>query len=74
MTEELQKLKEFFYNTQIPTTQISLDKATTIMNVNLFIKSHISFVENNLANSRFEPYLNRLLKLKEILETRTVIT
>lgn len=65
---ESEKLNKLFYNIEIPETPIVLDETTTIMNPSLFIKSHISYIENNLTNSRFQPYLDRLLKLKKILE------
>jgi hypothetical protein len=67
--EEVWNIKElidFFSNYVLPKT-IKFDSCSIITDVDKFVQSHIDYVENNIGNKTFLPYLERLQKLKLIL-------
>lgn len=60
-------LKKFFLEQELPEDPIKITNAETIINMKLFVDSHISMLDNHPGNKAYLPYYNRLLKLKEIL-------
>jgi hypothetical protein len=66
VTWNIEEIKKFFNNRDLPET-VKLDSNTIITDVNKFVQSHIQYVENNIGNKTFLPYLERLQKLKLIL-------
>jgi hypothetical protein len=66
----LPELKQFFQQAELPET-IRLSDGEMIDNVNLFVTSHISVLENNSGKVRYLPYYLRLLKLYELLNQPT---
>lgn len=68
-SDQINEMENYFQNTSIPTNPIKLDGCSTITDAKLFIESHIATVRANNGNKTFLPYLNRLNKLKIILNT-----
>lgn len=64
----LKDLKEFFASVELP-TEMRLSDYEYITDVQMFVASHINFLEHNSGNKRFMPYYKRLVKLKEKLES-----
>lgn len=65
--EELKK----FYKTAQYDNGIRLDKATVIEDTTLFIETNLSIIQAYEGNRNFLPAMDRLKKLKRILETKT---
>jgi hypothetical protein len=64
------ELEEFFSTANIP-DKISLNGAVHITNVPSFIESHLNVVKRyGLEVKAFESFYNRLIALKNKLETR----
>lgn len=61
------ELVQFFSNTLLPGGSIKLDTCSTIIDINKFVDSHLSIVKAHDGNPCYEPYLERLNKLKSIL-------
>ena len=64
------ELKEFYKTAQYD-NGIRLDKATVIEDTALFIETNLSIIQAYEGNRNFLPALDRLKKLKRILETKT---
>ncbi len=64
---EITELESYFNAIDMPTQPIKLNPYTTIINVPLFIESHLATVKANNGKSTFLPYLNRLQTLKLIM-------
>jgi hypothetical protein len=62
------ELEQYFAEIQLPTSPINFDKCGTITDLKLFINSHLATVKTYNGNGIAEPYLNRLLNLKNILQ------
>ena len=65
---DIEQLESFFKTTTIPQHSIKLDQCATITNVDTFIDSHMQIVKKNNGNTHFVSYLNRLKKIKNILQ------
>lgn len=66
----ISELKEF-YKTARYENVIRLDKATVIEDTALFIETNLSIIQAYEGNRNFLPAMDRLKKLKRILETKT---
>lgn len=66
--ERILKLKAFFNSIDLSTDEIRLSQCEIITDVQKFIDSHLSRVEQYNGNMTFEPYLLRLEKLRNILD------
>ena len=64
---EIDVLEDFFKELAIEKQLIQLDASSTITDVPIFVKSHLTTVKANNGNKRFLPYLNRLQNLKQVL-------
>jgi len=63
-TTEIKTLAYFFSNCTLPNTPIQLSKHEKILNVKDFIESHLSIIKNYANNKYYQPYLERLQRLK----------
>ncbi len=66
--DEIAELEKFFSSVELPSNAIQLDAVTRITDIPSFIISHMKFVKENQGNKVFEPYLDSLIKLKELLD------
>jgi len=64
---EIMELEAYFENKTLPTVPIKLSQCQTITNVNLFIDTHLKALKSNNGKPTFEPYLNRLQQLKQLI-------
>lgn len=63
----IKELENFFKNTTLPSPPVKLNPWTTIIDIPLFITSHLSIVKENNGIHNYKPYFNRLLELKNYL-------
>jgi hypothetical protein len=68
--EEIATLKDFFGEADFP-LEIMLNESEVISNIPKFMESHFSFVEANNGNLAYLPYLNRLRKVRDILQIKS---
>ena len=61
----LPDLQTFFNSATLPET-IELKPGETIINVRQFVKTHFEVLKNYGDNPNYAPFLDRLLRLKEI--------
>ena len=60
-------MERFFQLIKLPDEPIKLDKITTIIDLPLFIKSHLDIVKAQNGKKRYEPYLDRLKFLRSMI-------
>ncbi len=60
------ELEAFFESVNYP-NKIKLNQCTIICNVKKFIESHLLVSKKNLNNKTFEPFIERLIELKNLL-------
>lgn len=66
--QEIMDLENFFLGiNELPVEPIKLDKCNKIIDISLFIESHLSIIKAHNGEQIYLPYLNRLQKFKEIL-------
>jgi len=63
----LQELEEFYKGRELPATA-QLYKAIKIIDVPKFVDSHFTVLKANSHSKAFQPFYDRLILLKEILE------
>lgn len=63
----LNSLYEYFANNKMPKS-ITFGPGQFIVDVNKFVTSHLKICKINQGKRHFEPYYDRLVKLKSILE------
>jgi hypothetical protein len=68
--EDMKDLKLFFEMNKPPQEPIKLDQCTTIIDVTLFIQSHLKIIESHSRNVRFRPYLDRLIQFKNSINLK----
>lgn len=68
--EEIAALESYFATAQIPAVPVMIDKCSTITDVPRFVAGHLSLVKANAGNMVFLPYLERLQRLRGILENQ----
>jgi hypothetical protein len=66
--EELKILKAFFDGIKRLPDTIELDAGTKIIDLSLFIESHLSILQTGNSMATQRPVLDRILQLKKILE------
>lgn len=64
----IQELKDFFNSITLPEGTIYLHPSTKINDIRFFLKSHFKALENDPYSKVNAPIIDRLKKLKEILE------
>ena len=67
--QDIAELENYFAGIELTNYPVKLNEYSTITNCLLFIKSHIATVKANNGKRTFLPYLNRLQKLKQVLNT-----
>ena len=67
-TQVIGELTEFFKNSTLPTTSLKFGIGV-ISDLPLFIDSHLCVVQANKGSPISIPYLNRLIQLKQLLNT-----
>jgi hypothetical protein len=70
--EDLNEIEHFFEIAILPMEPIILDKCSTITDVPLFIKTHLSIVRAQKGNTRYQPYMDRLIQLKYIINQNKI--
>lgn len=71
-TTQIEELELFFEGCILPTVPIKLNSASTIKDFPFFLDSHIHTLRNNNGNIAFLPFLERLLKVRELIEKTSV--
>lgn len=66
-SNEIIELEAYFKNTKLPTEPIKLNQCQTITNINKFIDRHLKALRTNNGKPTFEPYLNRLQQVKQLI-------
>lgn len=66
--DEVKELKSYFESIEIPRGVVKIDKGTWISDLKKMIETHLSYVENNIDNKAYLPYLKRLRDLKTYFE------
>lgn len=64
---EITELETYFENTILPIGPIKLNQCAIITNINNFINTHLETLKTNNGKPTFEPYLNRLQQLKQLI-------
>lgn len=64
---DIADMEQFFKSVTLPEAPVRIDKCSRIINIELFIKTHLSIVKSQNGNTRYIPYLDRLIELKRIL-------
>ena len=64
----IEELELYFKDKKLPQT-VEINKAVRISNVAHFVESHFTVLKNYGINRTFEPFYQRLIDLKNILET-----
>ncbi|MFZ2341155.1 MAG: hypothetical protein WAW07_15715 [Bacteroidales bacterium] len=61
------ELEEFFFSRELPAGPVRIDSCTLVHDVKKFYQVELAIVRAHMGQSRYEPYLNRLQLLKEVL-------
>jgi hypothetical protein len=69
-SENIEELKQF-YSTAKYENGIQLEKGVFIENTKLFIENNLTIIQSHEGNRNFLPAMDRLKKLKRILEHKT---
>ena len=72
-TTEIENLENFFSGLNLSTQTIRLDKSTIITNWSKFIYTHLDVVRVNNGKETFLPYLERLRKAKDKIQSSLII-
>lgn len=70
--KEVEALKAFFEKTKQPGSGVKLSECETIADVSKFISTGIQMLSANVGNPTFNPYYNRLLKLKQLIQKNQI--
>ena len=62
----IQELEEFFKTVTLPETFI-VNAGETIMDIPFFIKSHFRVINNHPEAKATQPFIDRLIKVKDLL-------
>ena len=65
----IKQLEKFFATTELPTVHVRLDKCSTILDCTKMVETHLNVLKSNPKNPLFIPYYNRLIKLKQLIES-----
>jgi hypothetical protein len=64
---EILELETFFASATLPAHTVKLDACTAISNCKNFIQAHLATIKANNGKITYLPYLNRLFRLKKVL-------
>jgi len=68
--DELDDVIKDLHSMKIPEGPFKLDKATTITNTQGFVNSHISICLGFKGNTLYLPYLDRLIKFRNLIKNQ----
>jgi len=63
---QIEELDIFFKTTKLPES-IRLDKCSVIVDIPIFVKSHLSILRAQSGNTRYLPYMDRLNLLRSLV-------
>ncbi len=66
--QDIIELEKYFAGITLPTQPVKLNKCGTIINCSRFIESHLATVKANIGNQTYLPFINRLQRIKQILQ------
>lgn len=66
-SNEIAELGSFFKSVKLPAGPVRLDQCSQIIDLALFIESHLGIVRAQNGNNRYMPFLERMRQLKEYL-------
>lgn len=69
--DEISEIENYFKSVIISEKQIKLNSHSTIIDIPLFLESHLSFIRENDNKKVLIPYLQRLQELRKVIENRT---
>jgi hypothetical protein len=67
---EIEELERFFENIKFSSEPIKLDQCSTITDIPLFIKTHLSISKFQSKNRRYRPYFQRLIQFRNIINLK----
>ena len=67
-SNELKELEQYFKGITLPGEPIQLDKSTKVVDIRLFLNSHILTAKRNNGSRHFKPHLDRLRQLKQAIK------
>jgi hypothetical protein len=67
-TKEISHLESFFNQKKLPDKQLEIAPGNIIIDIELFIKSHLETIKIFNGNIVFLPYLERLRKFKKMIQ------
>lgn len=66
-TSQIQELQEFYDSANLPSKgRVKLNDCSTVVKPKLFFRANLAYVKHNQGKPRFDVYLNRLIKFKDI--------
>lgn len=65
---ELPGLKEFFRTCTLPKEKTRLSKCEIVVDSEKFVKAHLETCEANDGNPTYHPYLDRLIRFREMIK------
>ncbi len=66
--QQIAELESFFSEVELPAEPIRLNQCSEVLNVSLFVETHLATLKNYNGNSNFLPFLNRLKLIKNNYE------
>lgn len=66
--QDIIELEKYFAGITLPTQPVKLNKCGTIINCSRLIESHLATVKANIGNQTYLPFINRLQRIKQILQ------
>lgn len=66
---EIEALETFFASAELP-SQIQLTKWERVNDIPRFIAGHLATIKSHIGNKKFEPYFDRLVLLRKLLEEK----
>lgn len=68
----INEIEKYFNSIKLPNENIKLNDHSVIIDIKKFIETNISIYKNTKSNKISEPYLHRLIKLKQILDEKYI--
>jgi len=69
-SQKIKELESFFHSIELPVEPIKLDCCTIIFDIKLFLNSHFMTVYSAKTKQAAQPYLDRIVLLKELLTNK----
>lgn len=70
--ENAEQMQAYYASATLPTGAVQLSADAIIFDVPKFIKAHLQVILKNAGVECFNPYYNRLLALKKMMDSNTV--